>query len=500
MKPVLLMILDGWGYAPDAPDNAIYVADTPNWDKFINECPHTLIHTSGEAVGLPDGQMGNSEVGHMNIGAGRIVYQSLTKIQKAVDEHGFADNAALNKACEIDQNNTLHILGLLSPGGVHSHEDHIAAMIDLAKAKGVNHIYLHAFLDGRDVPPRSAKPSLKRFSAMQNKQFTMASITGRYFAMDRDNNWDRVAEAYRVIVDHRADFSADNAVEGLEAAYERGENDEFVKATVLKGAKPMQDGDSVVFMNFRADRVRQLTRVFCQPDFDQFTHRRVDLRHLATLTQYQAELKTDIAFPPEKLKNSLGEIIANLGMKQLRIAETEKYAHVTYFFNGGEETVFPNEDRILVKSPAVATYDLQPQMSAPEVSEKLVNAILSQQYQFICVNFANPDMVGHSGIMDAAVAAVEASDVAMGKVADAAQSVGMTMLITADHGNVEQMINPETGGAMTSHTTNPVPLVLIGEPDRQLKSGGALCDLAPTILHLMGIDKPPEMTGNSLLE
>lgn len=346
MNTALLMILDGWGHAPAAPDNAISVANTPNWDKLMATCPNTLINTSGQAVGLPDGQMGNSEVGHMNIGAGRVVYQSLTKIQKAVDEHGFADNEVLNQACDIAEGNALHILGLLSPGGVHSHEDHIAAMIALAKKKGVKKIYLHAFLDGRDMPPRSAKPSLERFEALQDEQFRIASITGRYYAMDRDNNWDRVEKAYHAIVDNQAEFYADSSIAGLIAAYERDENDEFVKATVINGAKPLADGDSMVFMNFRADRVRQLVRVFYQDDFAEFKHRRVSLSHLATLTQYQAELQTEIAFPPEMLKNVLGEVVSDSGLKQLRIAETEKYAHVTYFLMVGrkkflmEKTVF----------------------------------------------------------------------------------------------------------------------------------------------------------------
>lgn len=503
MNTALLMILDGWGYAPAAADNAISVAKTPNWDKLLATYPNTLINTSGQAVGLPDGQMGNSEVGHMNIGAGRVVYQSLTKIQKAVDEQGFADNEVLTTACQMADGKALHILGLLSPGGVHSHEDHIAAMINLAKQKGVQQIYLHAFLDGRDVPPRSAKATLARFEAMQDEQFAIATIVGRYYAMDRDNNWDRVEQAYQTIVDNKADYQAQSAVAGLAAAYDRDENDEFVKATVLEAAKPVADGDSVVFMNFRADRVRQLARVFYSDDFAEFAHRRVALSHLVTLTQYQAELKTEIAFPPETLKNSLGEAISDHNLKQLRIAETEKYAHVTYFFNGGEEKVFDGEERILVKSPNVATYDLQPEMSAPEVTAKLIEAIQSEQYHFICVNFANPDMVGHSGVMDAAVAAVEAVDTAMGAVVEAAQAVQMNTLITADHGNVEQMINQATGGAMTSHTTNPVYLLLIhgqGSEGKILANDGALCDLAPTVLELMDVEQPGEMTGKSLLK
>ena len=497
-QPILLMILDGWGYAPPAPDNAIHVGKTPNWDKLWNERPHTLINTSGEAVGLPHGQMGNSEVGHMNIGAGRVVYQSLTRIQKAVDEHGFTKNEVLSDVCHVAEDKTLHLLGLLSPGGVHSHEDHIAAMIKLAKDKGVKSIYLHVFLDGRDMPPRSAMDSLERFSAMQDQQFTIASITGRYYAMDRDNNWDRVEKAYHVVVDHKAPFSAKTAIEGLQAAYARDENDEFVQATIIDGAKSMVDGDSVVFMNFRADRVRQLTRALYEDDFSEFSHHRVKLAKLVTLTRYQESLKTDVAFPPQFLSKGLGEVVAEHGVKQLRIAETEKYAHVTYFFNGGEEKVFKEEDRIMVKSPSVATYDLQPEMSAPEVTEKLIAAIKSKQYAFICINFANCDMVGHSGILQAAAKAVEAVDQCMGEVVEVASSVGMKMLITADHGNAEQMTNHETGVPLTSHTTFPVPLVMVGD-NRQLDKGGALCDLAPTVLALMGIDQPKEMTGKSLL-
>lgn len=499
MTPVLLMILDGWGDAPAGPGNAISQAQTPNWDKLIACHPHALIHTSGQAVGLPAGQMGNSEVGHMNIGAGRVVYQSLTRIQNAMESHGFHENTTLVGACEVDKDNALHLLGLLSPGGVHSHEDHLIAMINLAKKKGVKNIYLHAFLDGRDTPPRSAEASLKRLMAMEDSQFKLASLVGRYYAMDRDNNWERVAKAYHLIVDNQANYQADNALDGLRAAYARGESDEFVQATCLAQAKPMKDGDSVVFMNFRADRSRQLAGVFYAENFSHFNHRRIHLTGLVTLTQYQAELKTEVAFPPERLINGLGEVVCKSHLKQLRIAETEKYAHVTYFFNGGEEKVFTGEERILVQSPAVATYDLQPEMSAPEVTDKLIEAIHSEQYAFICVNYANPDMVGHSGVMAAAIAAVEAIDQALGRVIQAASEVNMSILVTADHGNVEQMLDPKTGGVMTSHSTNPVPLVLVSNQQVQLLEEGALCDLAPTALALMGLEQPKEMTGHSLL-
>ncbi|MGY0398347.1 MAG: 2,3-bisphosphoglycerate-independent phosphoglycerate mutase [Ostreibacterium sp.] len=498
MKPVLLMILDGWGSAPSAPDNAIFIGNTPNWDELMANHSHTLIKTSGQSVGLPEGQMGNSEVGHMNIGLGRVVYQSLTKIQQAVNQHGFAENKVLTSACDVAENKAIHIVGLVSPGGVHSHEDHIVAMIELAKKCSNQPIYLHAFLDGRDVPPRSAKVSLQRFEAMQDEQFRIASITGRYYAMDRDNNWDRVEKACHVIVDNKAEFTVKTAVEGLELAYSRDENDEFIKATVIEGASPLSDGDSVILMNFRADRARQLTRVFYENSFNEFVHRRVELSHLVTLTQYQSELQTEIAFPPEILTNSLGEVVSVHGLKQLRIAETEKYAHVTYFLNGGEEEVFDGEDRILVKSPTVATYDLQPEMSAPEVTEKLVEAIKSEKYALICVNYANGDMVGHSGIMSAAVAAVEALDKCIGKVIEATNAIGMVTLITADHGNVEQMTNHITGEPLTSHTSLPVPLVMVGD-EHKLIDKGALCDLAPTVLALLGLSQPDEMTGKSLL-
>jgi len=498
MNKAMLVILDGWGHAPVATDNAISVGDTPVWNKLLKTCPHTLLNTSGSAVGLPAGQMGNSEVGHMNIGAGRVVYQSLTRIGKALEDHGFHDNTALCDACDISAEQALHILGLLSPGGVHSHEDHLAAMVALAKSKGVKHIYLHAFLDGRDTPPQSAMPSLKRFMAMQDEHFRLASVIGRYYAMDRDNNWDRIAKAYHLIVDNSAEFRASDALAALNLAYARGESDEFVQATALNGAVPVKSGDSLVFMNFRADRARQLASVFCRTDFAEFAHRRVCLSHLSTLTQYQSDLKTAIAFLPQTLLNGLGETVAAAGLKQLRIAETEKYAHVTYFFNGGEETVFPGEDRILVKSPAVATYDLQPQMAAPQVTAKLIAALRSEQYDFICVNFANPDMVGHSGIMAAAVKAVETVDECLGKVLEAAIATGVKVLVTADHGNVEQMVDGTTGAPMTAHTTNPVDLVLVGD-DSELQSGGALCDLAPSILALMGLSQPAEMTGRSLI-
>lgn len=500
VKPVMLAILDGWGNAPVSDDNAVALANTPVWDELQNSAKISEIHTSGLAVGLPDRQMGNSEVGHMNIGAGRVVYQSLTRIEKAANEHGFHDNAVLVGACQAGKGKTIHVLGLLSPGGVHSHEDHIETFIKLAKEKGVAHIYLHAFMDGRDMPPKSAKPSLERFMALEDSQFKIASICGRYFAMDRDKNWQRVEQSYRVIADATAPYQAKTAIEALELAYARGENDEFVSATVIENAHAPQmiDGDILVSLNFRADRARQLIRTFYDADFNEFSHRQIKLAKLVTMTAYQADMLTEVAFPPETVHNGLGEVVANHHLSQLRIAETEKYAHVTYFFNGGEEKVFNGEDRILIQSPNVATYDLQPEMNAFELTEKLTEAIRSQQYDFICVNFANPDMVGHSGVLSAAIKAVETVDTCLGEILKATKEVGMDVLVTADHGNVEQMINPKTGGPMTSHTTNVVPLVYVGQHDGTLNSG-ALCDLAPTVLALMGLDVPAEMTGKVLI-
>ncbi len=499
-NPVLLMILDGWGNSLETNGNAILNAKTPVWDKLTSEHSTTEIATSGSSVGLPDGQMGNSEVGHMNIGAGRIVHQSLSRIENAIKEHSFNETKALTNACNVLDGKSLHIMGLVSSGGVHSHMNHIKAMINLAKQKKVKNIYLHAFLDGRDVAPRSAKEFLAEFEKLEDDNFKIATIVGRYYAMDRDNNWDRVSKAYQVIVENKSEFKAKTSLQAIEDAYARDENDEFVKPCVLEGAKPMQDGDNLIFMNFRADRAREVAQAFYYSDFKEFEAKKVKLTSFTTLTKYQAELNTQVAFPPIKIKNSLGEVVSNKGLNQLRIAETEKYAHVTYFFNGGEEKVFKNEDRELIASPKVATYDLQPEMSAPEVTEKLVAAIKSKKYSFICVNFANPDMVGHTGIMEAAIKAIEAVDKCVGKVVNAAKSNDFSVLITADHGNAEQMINYKTGKVMTSHTTNPVPLILINKDAKTLKEGGALCDLAPSILSLMGVDKPKEMTGKSLIK
>lgn len=497
-KPVLLLILDGWGHREERADNAIALADTPNWDRLLAQCPHSLIHTEGRFVGLPDGQMGNSEVGHMNIGAGRIVYQDLTRIDAAIEDGSFFANRELLAACAAPR---LHLLGLLSPGGVHSHETHLFAMLEMAAREGVPEVFVHAFLDGRDTPPRSATDSIARLQAhcqaLGNAR--IASLCGRYYAMDRDRRWERVQRAWQAIVEADAARCADTAAAGLQAAYADGENDEFVLPTVIAGGARIEDGDAVLFMNFRADRARQLSAAFVDPEFRGFARARVPaLARFICLSQYDAQLPAPVAFPPVDLNNTLGEVIANAGLSQLRIAETEKYAHVTFFFNGGREAAFAGEDRILIPSPKVATYDLQPEMSCPQLTTKLVARILSGRYDLIVCNIANPDMVGHTGVLPAAIAAVQAVDTALGAIRAAIESVGGTMLVTADHGNLELMRDPQTGQPHTAHTVGPVPLVLLGV-EADLRSGGALRDLAPTVLALMRLPQPAQMTGQSLL-
>lgn len=498
--PLLLLILDGWGVREAAPDNAIAAARTPNWDRLWRDCPHALLQTSGEAVGLPAGQMGNSEVGHMNIGAGRIVYQELTRITKAIEDGEFDANAALLETIDAAGEGTVHVMGLLSEGGVHSHEDHFLATIELAARQHRGEVAVHAFLDGRDTPPRSAAKSLERLQRRVDdlENVRIASVSGRYWAMDRDQRWDRIERAWNAIVRGRAEFTADRATEALDAAYARDENDEFVPPTVIDGGKPIQDGDSAIFINFRADRARQLSRALVDPDFDGFEGPRPKLAAFATMTRYESDLDARVAFPPTRMLHLFGEELANAGLAQLRIAETEKYAHVTYFFNGGREQVFEGEDRKLIPSPDVATYDLQPEMSAPALTRELVAAIKSGRWPVLVCNVANPDMVGHSGVFDAAVKAVEAVDRLLGEVHKAVSEAGGEMLVTADHGNVEQMSDPETGQAHTAHTTNPVPLVFAGRPAR-MDSSGSLRDIAPTMLELLGLDAPDEMTGRPLV-
>ncbi len=501
-KPVVLLILDGWGYRAERVDNAIALAELPAWRALLAECPHTLIHTEGRFVGLPDGQMGNSEVGHMNIGAGRIVYQDLTRIDAAIEDGSFAANAELNAAIAAAEarDGALHVFGLLSPGGVHSHEQHIFAFLRLAKARGARRVRVHAFLDGRDMPPQSAEPSLKALQALCDElgQTAVATVTGRYYAMDRDKRWERMAPAYRAIVEADAERRADSALQALQAAYARGENDEFVQATVLPAAEPMRDGDAVAFLNFRADRARQLTAAFADSDFDGFARRVPALSAFVCLSEYDARLPVRVAYPPESLRNTLADVLAAHGKTQLRIAETEKYAHVTFFFNGGVEQPVPGEERILIPSPKVATYDLQPEMSCPELTAQLVAAIDGGRFDTVICNIANPDMVGHSGSLPAAIKAAEAVDAALAAIRPAVERAGGVLLVTADHGNVEMMRDPETGEPHTSHTTGPVYFVMAGHAGR-LRDGGSLRDIAPTILDLMAIPAPVEMTGTSLI-
>jgi 2,3-bisphosphoglycerate-independent phosphoglycerate mutase len=511
-KPVVLLILDGWGHREDPTDNAVAQATLPNWRRLLKTCPNTLIHTEGRYVGLPDGQMGNSEVGHMNMGAGRVVYQDLTRIDAAIEDGSFFKNAELDAACDAVKadGGTLHLMGLLSPGGVHSHEQHLFALLDLAKQRGVAKVAVHAFLDGRDTPPRSAKESLEKLQAkcIEVGNAHLASVSGRYFAMDRDKRWDRLRKAWDAIVEARGEFTASSGAEALAAAYARDENDEFALPTVITGvgadgqagSGPMADGDAVIFFNFRADRARQLTAAFVSPTFDGFQARKPALARFVCMSEYDAKLPAPVAFGADDLHNTLGELLAAHKLSQLRIAETEKYAHVTFFFSGGREDAYVGEQRILVPSPKVATYDLQPEMSAPEVTDKLVEAIGSGTFDVIICNLANPDMVGHSGILEAAIQAAEAVDVAIGKVEAAVRAAHGAMIITADHGNLEMMADPKTGQPHTAHTVGPVPLVYLGErTDVHLREGGALRDVAPTLLELLGLPKPVEMTGVSLI-
>ncbi|MBT4162194.1 MAG: 2,3-bisphosphoglycerate-independent phosphoglycerate mutase [Gammaproteobacteria bacterium] len=509
-SPTALIILDGWGHRADADadDNAIARARTPVWDSIWHDRPHCLISGSGKDVGLPDGQMGNSEVGHMNLGAGRVIHQDLTRITQAIEDRSFFENRVLARTmAEIaSSNKALHLFGLVSPGGVHSHEAHIKAAIDMGRAAGIKRIYVHAFLDGRDVPPRSAEPSLTNLQKhlCNGGEGTIASVVGRYYAMDRDNRWERIEQAFRLITDGEADFVAKDPVAALMAAYDRDESDEFVKATAVRPdgeVNRIEDGDAVVFMNFRADRARQLTRVYTEQTFNHFEPARLPrLSHFVCLTEYAADIKAEVAFTADSVSNSLGEYIASLGMKQLRLAETEKYAHVTFFFSGGREKEFSDEERILIPSPDVATYDLKPEMSAQKVTDHLVEAINSDHYQLIVCNYANGDMVGHTGNFEAAVQAVEFIDECLGRVINALGQVGGQCLITADHGNVEQMSDQNTRQPHTAHTSELVPLVYIGPRELSLNiEGGVLSDVAPTLLDLMELDQPGEMTGHSLV-
>jgi 2,3-bisphosphoglycerate-independent phosphoglycerate mutase len=502
-KPLVLLILDGFGYSLDKENNAIAMANTPCWNQLQKDYPMALLDCSGRSVGLPHEQMGNSEVGHIHIGTGRYVPQDFSKVNDAIEDGSFFTNPVLCRAVDLaqDKGKALHILGLLSPGGVHSHVEQISAMVELAAKRGLSKIYMHAFLDGRDVPPKSAGDSIKlleaKFAALGVGR--IVSMVGRFYAMDRDNRWDRVKSAYDLITKGEAGYNVDSALQGLEAAYERGETDEFVLPTVIAQAVALEPEDSVVFMNFRADRAREISQAITSTTFASFDrNRKPHQGYFCTLTEYHQDFDYDIAFPSVDIKNGLGEYLSKLGMKQLRLAETEKYAHVTFFLNGGIDTPFPGEDRILVPSPKVRTYDLQPEMNAPEVTDHLVDAITGGKYDVIICNYANCDMVGHTGIIPAAILAVEAVDKSLQRIVDALKSVGGRMLLTADHGNIEQMVDKETGQPHTAHTTNQVPLVYVCG-DKPLASGGGLSDLAPTMLAILEVEQPAEMTGRSLI-
>ena len=508
VTPVLLIILDGFGYREACDHNAICQARKPHWNFFWNAYPHTTIDASEQWVGLPASQMGNSEVGHLNIGSGRVVQQEYTRIDAAIKSGEFFKNAVLTKAAATARENSsaLHVLGLLSPGGVHSHEAQIATMVEMAAESGVKNIYVHAFLDGRDTPPKSAAASLEMMhkKCAQFQGARIATIVGRYYAMDRDQRWERVQAAYDLITQGKAEYQAPDALSALELAYARGENDEFVQATAIVPPggtiARMRDGDAVVYMNFRADRARQMTRALADPGFSAFPRAVVpNLGYFCTLTTYGEDFKLPAAFLPQNISNGFGEYLAGKGLRQLRIAETEKYAHVTYFFNGGVETPYPGEDRVLVPSPKVATYDLKPEMSAFEVTDKLVAAILSRKYHAIVCNYANGDMVGHTGNLAAAIRAIEVLDECVGRVIKAMQEAGGEVLITADHGNAELMHDEVTHQAHTAHTLNVVPLLYVGRK-ASISSGGALRDVAPTLLHMMGLPQPAEMTGKPLID
>ena len=495
------MILDGFGIAP-AEGNAIAAAKKPNLDKIFAENPHTQIGASGLDVGLPDGQMGNSEVGHTNIGAGRIVYQELTRITKSAQDGDMDKNPALLKAMENAKENgkALHLMGLLSDGGVHSHNTHLYALLEMAKRQGLEKVFVHCFMDGRDVPPSSGKDYVKELMEKLDEIGVgkIATVMGRYYAMDRDNRWERVEKAYAAMV-YGEGLEADCPLCAMQNSYDNDVTDEFVVPTVVKGAEPIEAGDSVIFYNFRPDRAREITRTLVDPDFTGFERKKgfFPLTYVC-MTQYDATMpNVEVAYKPESLVNTFGEYISKQGMTQLRIAETEKYAHVTFFFNGGVEKQYPGEDRILVKSPAVATYDLQPEMSAYEVTDKMVEAVKSGKYDALILNYANCDMVGHTGVFEAAVKAVEAVDTCVGRVVEAVKEMGGCVLLTADHGNADKMVDTD-GEPFTAHTTNPVPFCVINHPCT-LREGGRLADIAPTMLKVLGLPQPAEMTGESII-
>lgn len=503
-SPVILIIMDGYGLNETTEGNAIRMANKPNLDSYFAEYPNTIVYASGLNVGLPDGQMGNSEVGHTNIGAGRVVYQMLVKISKAIEEGSFYSNPALMGAIENckKNNSALHLMGLLSDGGVHSHNEHLYGLLQMAKKNGIEKVYVHAFLDGRDVPPTSGADFMADLCNEIDKIGVgkVATVMGRYYAMDRDNAWDRVQKAYDAMVLGNG-VEESNPVEAIKNSYAKDVTDEFVLPTVIEKDGTIKANDSVVCFNFRPDRARQITRSFVDPEFNGFERANGFFPlNFVCMAQYDAEMpNVSVAYPPEELKMTFGEYISKKGLTQLRIAETQKYAHVTFFFNGGEEKQFDGEERILIKSPDVATFDLKPEMSAYEVTDAVVDAINSDKFDVIILNYANCDMVGHTGIMEAAVAAVEAVDTCVGKVVDAITAKNGIALITADHGNADCLIDPETKAVFTAHTTNPVPLIVVGAGNLKLKKG-KLADIAPTMLDLMNIEKPAEITGESLIE
>ncbi len=502
--PVVLMILDGWGISEHTEGNAIAQSNTKNMDGLLAQYGHSQLFCSGEYVGLPEGQQGNSEVGHLNLGAGRVVYQELTRINKAVREHTLKDNAAFQQVMEhcLAQNKPLHLMGLVSPGGVHSHSTHLYGLLEMAAEKGLKDVFVHCFLDGRDVGPSTGLGFVQELEEklQQIGAGKIATVAGRYYAMDRDNRWERVEKAYRAMTAGVGE-AADTAINAVQQSYDKGETDEFVLPTVVQNdGKPVVTigaDDGVIFFNFRGDRAREITKAFVNKEFDGFTRDYLGVNYVA-MTQYEEGLDMTVAFPPQDLQNTLGQVLAANNVKQFRVAETEKYAHVTFFFNGGAEEPNPLEDRLLVPSPKVATYDLQPEMSAVEVKDKLVEAINGGEYPFILVNFANTDMVGHTGILEAAQKAVETVDACVGEVAAAVQNAGGVLLITADHGNAEQMVDPVKGTPHTAHTANPVPFIVVSKENYDVKDG-SLQDVAPTVLKLLGIDKPADMTGESLV-
>jgi 2,3-bisphosphoglycerate-independent phosphoglycerate mutase len=503
-RPAVLCILDGWGFRPEKKDNAIAAAKTPNYTRMLADSPHALLKTSGRAVGLPDGQMGNSEVGHMNIGSGRLVQQDLPRIDDAIADGTLANRPALKDliAKAKKSGGAVHVMGLLSPGGVHSHQDHIAALVKILCRAGLR-VLVHAFLDGRDTPPRSARGFLKLFekAIADCNNAAIATVAGRYFAMDRDKRWDRVETAYDAIVDAKGERH-ENASAAIESSYKKDVGDEFVVPVVIGSYAGVKDGDAMLFANFRADRARELSEALLNPAFKGFSrHRVAKFSAAASMTEYSEAHKAWLSelFPPEDISETLGEYVSELGLKQLRVAETEKYAHVTFFLNGGREVEFPGEDRVLIPSPKVATYDKKPEMSAPEVIKALENALASNKYDLIVVNFANPDMVGHTGVMQAAIEAVDEIDECLGRLRTAVEKAGGVLLITADHGNIEMMKDPETGEPHTAHTTLDVPIIAVNAKRPVTLSDGRLADVAPTILDLMGLKKPAAMTGHSLI-